>query len=406
MHAKAQSKEATASTRNLLADPDDSSSDGLSQISDPIWLILTTKKHMVDQRRLKPGKISLPHSLNSSATIRICLFTADPQRAFKDTVAHPSFPTDLTPRITRIMGISKLKARYKSFESRRQLLAEHDIFLADSRIVTMLPNILGKTFYKGPKRPMPVNFEPPKPKDPTTGKRRPRSELNTSAESPRAVTSPKALAQEIGRALSSTQIHLSPSPTTAIRVGLASFTPEQLAANIEMVVNGMVERFVAKGWRNVRSIHIKGPNTLAIPIWLAEELWMEETDVLEDAEAKRREEIASQKGKRKGREAKKDDGVGLIIQNQPKANEQVEKESPLLQIEDDKLKEKKKKRKAEQSEGRESVQEGNNFEDDILKKKKKRKAEQSEGRESVQEGIKKKRKHASSSSIRPAKNSV
>lgn len=173
----------------------------------------------------------------------------------------------------------------------------------------MLPNILGKTFYKGPKRPMPVNFEPPKPKDPTTGKRRPKSDLSASAESPRAVATPAAFAQEIKRALSSTQIHLSPSPTTAVRVGLASFTPEQVAANVETVVNGMVDKFVTKGWRNVRSVHIKGPNTLALPIWLAEELWVEETDVLEEAEAKRRQEVASQTGKRKGREVEKDEGV-------------------------------------------------------------------------------------------------
>lgn len=367
MHAEARSKEATATTRNLLADPDDSSSDVSPPTSDPIWLILTTKKHIVDQRRLKPGKISLPHSLNSADTIRICLLTADPQRAFKDTVAHPSFPADLTPRITRIIGISKLKARYKSFESRRQLLAEHDIFLADSRIVTMLPNILGKTFYKGPKRPMPVNFEPPKPKDPITGKRRRKSGSGASAESPRAVASPTAFAQEIKRALLSTQIHLSPSPTTAVRVGLASFTPEQLAANVEMVVNGMVERFVTKGWRNVRSVHIKGPNTLALPIWLAEELWVEETDVLEEAEAKRRQEVASQKGKRKSREVEKDKEIGLI-RSEIRESEQGEKRP--LQIEG-------------------------------AKAEKKRKAERSEGRELVEEGVKKKRKHPSS--VRTAK---
>lgn len=307
IQTEAQSKEATATTRNLLADPNDSSSDVSPPNSDPIWLIFTTKKHIVGQKRLKPSKISLPHSLHSAPTIRICLLTADPQRAFKDTVAHPSFPTDLTPRITRIIGISKLKARYKSFESRRQLLAEHDIFLADSRIVTMLPSTLGKVFYKGPKRPMPVNLEPPKPKDPTTGKRRPKPKSSALADARRAIALPVAFAQEIKRALSSTQIHLSPSPTTAVRVGLASFTPEQVAANVEAVVNGMVEKFVTKGWRNVRSVHIKGPNTLALPIWLAEELWVEETDVLEEAEAKRRVEVGRQTGKRERREVERSD---------------------------------------------------------------------------------------------------
>lgn len=307
IRSKAHSKEATATTQNLLADPNESSSDISAPVLEPIWLILTTKKHIVDQRRLKPGKISLPHSLHSASTTRICLLTADPQRAFKNIVAHPSFPTELAPRITRIIGISKLKARYKSYESRRQLLAEHDIFLADSRIVTMLPNTLGKIFYKGSKRPMPVNLEPSKLRDRTTGKRR-KPVSSASDESARAVASPSAFAQEIERALSSTQVHLSPSATTAVRVGLASFTPEQVTANVEAVVNGMVARFVSHGWPNVRSVHIKGPNTLALPIWLADTLWVEENDVLEEPEAKRRAEIGAQGGKRKAREIEQTSG--------------------------------------------------------------------------------------------------
>jgi ribosome biogenesis protein UTP30 len=253
-------------------------------------LVLTTKKHIVDQKRLKPGKIPLLHSLNSSPTVTICLITADPQRAFKDTIAHPLFPPELTPRITRVLGITKLKARYKSYESRRQLLAEHDVFLADSRVITMLPNLLGKVFYKGPKRPIPVNLEPFKPKDPTTGKRRSKPIRSASTKPLRAIASPQKAAQEIQRALASAQVQLSPSPTTSVRVGLASFTPDQVAENVEAVVHGMVEKFVTKGWRNVRSVHIKGPNTLALPIWLAQELWVAESDILEEAEAKRRVE--------------------------------------------------------------------------------------------------------------------
>jgi ribosome biogenesis protein UTP30 len=54
-----------------------------------------------------------------------------------------------------------------------------------------------------------------------------------------------------------------------------------LQANVEAIVNGMVEKFVPQKWRNVRAVHIKGPNTAALPIWLTEELWAEETQVLE-----------------------------------------------------------------------------------------------------------------------------
>lgn len=69
-----------------------------------------------------------------------------------------------------------------------------------------------------------------------------------------------------------------------------------------MVVSGMVDKFITKKWRNLRAIHIKGPNTMALPVWLAEELWVDEADVLEEEEAKRRLEAGKQRGKRKGRE--------------------------------------------------------------------------------------------------------
>lgn len=291
-------KEASSTKQNLLVDPSDSSSNLTSNL-EPIWLVLTTKKHIVDQARLKPGKIQIPYSLNSSLSVTICLITADPQRSFKDIIAHPSFPSSIGPRISRVLGLAKLKARYKSFESRRQLLAEYDVFLADSRIITFLPNLLGKIFYKSSKRPVPVNLEPPKAFDPVSKKRisGPKTPKGTAAVAP-----PKEFGHEIQRALSSALVHLSPAATTSIRVGRASFSPEQLVENVEAVVNGMVEKFITKGWRNVRAIHIKGPNTTALPVWLASELWLDEEDVLEEAEAKDRAEKGKQKGKRPGRE--------------------------------------------------------------------------------------------------------
>lgn len=149
--------------------------------------------------------------------------------------------------------------------------------------MTYLPNVLGKTFYKGTKRPVPVIF--PVSKDSKTKKSDP---VSKQTEGFKALGSPKVIGREIERALSSALVHLSPAATTSVRIGLASFSPDNLAENVTAVVNGMVEKFVTKGWRNIRAIHIKGPNTIALPIWLASELWVEEEDVLGDAEFKER----------------------------------------------------------------------------------------------------------------------
>lgn len=240
---------------------------------------------MVDKNRLKPGKISIPHSLNASPSLSICLITADPQRAVKDVVADPSFPTSLSSRINKIIGYSKLKARYQSFESRRQLLAEHDVFLADDRIIMRLVSTLGKVFYKSSKRPIPIRIAEIEKVDGKRVKKDPKQKQQTPKdEKYAAVASPQIVAKEIEKTLSCAAVQLAPATTAAVRVGTANFTPQQLAENIDAVVKGMTDKFITKGWRNIKAIHIKGPNTMAMPIWLASELWVDETDVIEDAE--------------------------------------------------------------------------------------------------------------------------
>lgn len=274
-----ETRTATAEKPNLLAgeDEDEAGDDT------PVWLVLSTKKHIIDKKRLKPGKILLPHPYLDTASpdLRICLITTDPQRKVKDLIAHPTFPLDLAKRIGRIIGMAKLKAKYKSFESRRQLLSEYDVFLADDRIITYLPQILGKVFYqKGNKRPVPVSLEGKRQNHDEQGnKRRKLSEGGTKVV--KTEVTPATVAHEIERTLSSALVHLAPSTTTAVKVGTAKMEPQQLQENVQAVTEALVDRYVPQKWRNVRAIHMKGPNTAALPVWLAEELWEDEKDVLD-----------------------------------------------------------------------------------------------------------------------------
>lgn len=216
---------------------------------------------------------------------------------FKDAIAHPSFPTSLSQRITKIISVQKLEKKFHSFESKRQLRDSHDIFLADDRIITYLAKALGKTFYETtPKRPIPVHLEAPKPKE-RKNAALPSTKPKKDTSSQKSVVAPQAFAKEIERTLSTAQLHLSPSTTTAVKVGLATFTPEQLSANIEAVIAGMTDRLIA--WRNVKAVHIKGPNTMALPVWLAQELWTDDGMILEDEEVKALKLKESQKGKKK-----------------------------------------------------------------------------------------------------------
>ncbi|WPG97870.1 ribosomal protein L1 [Acrodontium crateriforme] len=274
------SKKDTAEKSDLLADADE------DEVADsiPVWLVLSTKKHIIDKQRLKPGKIVLPNPYldANDETLRICLITADPQRKYKDLIADESFPLELGKRVSRVVGITKLKAKYKSFEARRQLFDEYDVFLADDRIITYLPTVLGKVFYKsGSKRPIPVTLEGKRQSIDEKGNKR-RKLAEGGSKVTKSDVKPSDIAQQIERTLSSTLVHLAPSTTTAVKVGTQSMEPKQLQENIEHVTNSLVEKYVPQKWQNVRSVHIKGPNTVALPIWMTTELWEDEKDVLDE----------------------------------------------------------------------------------------------------------------------------
>ena len=60
--------------------------------------------------------------------------------------------------VAKVIGISKLKANYHSYEEKRRLAASYDLFAADARIIPILPKLLGKSFFKKKKQPIPVDL--------------------------------------------------------------------------------------------------------------------------------------------------------------------------------------------------------------------------------------------------------
>lgn len=176
------------------------------------------------------------------------------------------------------------------------MLAEHDFFLADSRVVSYLPSVLGKVFYKGTgKRPISIDISGPSTRtaDGKKIKNVPGAvRKSTKNEIGQGAAQPSQIGREVQKALSSAIIHLSESASVSVKVARASFTPEQCVQNIEAVVQALTEKFIPHGWRNVRALHLKGPNTMSFPIWLASELWMDDKDVLDESK------VQGKKGKK------------------------------------------------------------------------------------------------------------
>lgn len=222
----------------------------------PIWLVLTTKKYISDTKKLKPTSVRVPYPLTNPASTTLCLIVKDPQRHFKDLVATAG----LSSVVTRVIGVGKLRKKFKTYESRRQLFDSHDMFIADDRIVTMLPVTLGSTFYKKTaKIPVPVAIAA-------------------------GANSADALKNTVSKILASTFVHLAPSASTSIRVALSSFTPEQVVENVAAVVAAMADTKIPGGFKNIKTIHIKSPNSASLPIYMAGEVYGDE-DVLKPEEA-------------------------------------------------------------------------------------------------------------------------
>lgn len=218
--------------------------------------------------------------------------------------------------------MEKLKKRYKSYEQKRALLAEFDVFMVDDRVIKIVAEFLGKTFYQSKaKRPIPVRL--------TAGAYIDKSAKKDSKEPQNIVGTPQGVAKEIETALKSTYLSMSASANTSIRVGTLSMSAKQLTENTSAVVAAIIPKHIEQGWRNIRSLHLKGPATKALPIWLADELWADETQVLDQpwkgkgaiegktAERKRKweeweeemlddEELEAKKAQRENKKAKKE----------------------------------------------------------------------------------------------------
>lgn len=337
---------ANANKKNILDVADDENDKPLSVAETPIWMTVTTKRHIHDSKKLQPGIIALPHPLRDDPEATICLITAEPQRHYKNVVASDAFPDGLRNRITRVIDLKHITAKFRQYEAQRKLFSEHDIFLADDRIINRLPKALGKTFYKTTtKRPIPVVLQKRKLRE--EGNRGQRIKRDPNEINCRPTDQ---IVAEIEKAIGAALVHLSPSTNTAVKVGFAGMEAKALAENIVKAAEEVANKFVPKTKNGVRSIFVKGAQTVALPIWQDDELWLDaETDVImngsEEAKAiEEKKERANVGKKRKALEEAAAAGEGESVGTPKSKKAKTEKNLP--ESNDDKLDEQIKVRKS------------------------------------------------------------
>ena len=118
-------------------------------------MLLATKHHpkpLGKAKTDKPVPLQLPHPFVDIETADICLITKDPHKEYKDKLAAEGLQA-------KVLGVHSLKTKYHEYQAKRELLKAHAIFLADARILPMLPTLLGKTFYQKRRTPVAVDLK-------------------------------------------------------------------------------------------------------------------------------------------------------------------------------------------------------------------------------------------------------
>ncbi|KAI9450220.1 ribosomal protein L1p/L10e family-domain-containing protein [Lactarius psammicola] len=202
----------------------------LSGKEECIWLQISVKR-VHAEAKLKPRRIPVKYPLVDPRDSAVCLITKDPQREYKDLLEQTGIKF-----INRVVGVEKLKGKFKPFEARRALLRENALFLADDRVIPLLPRLLGKIFFTAKKQPIPVS-------------------LNR-----------KDLKGELERAISSTYMHQNRGTCTSVKFGTLSQSPAQVLANLEIALPAVIAA-VRGGWDNVQSLSIKSSKSTSLPIW-------------------------------------------------------------------------------------------------------------------------------------------
>jgi len=203
-----------------------------------LYVVVALKK-IPDRSRTNPYRIPLPHPIYPiDGTQEICLIVSDrekSQKSIKSKEAKLKIAEEKLP-IAKVIPLSKLKTDYFSFEAKRKLCGSYDLFLADDRVLPALPKLLGKTFFKKKKHPIPVTL--------------------TRAQ----------WSGQVSAALGSTFLYIGTGTCSVVKVARISQSRDEIVANVRAVIEGVAD-VVPRKWRNIRALFLKTLESVALPLY-------------------------------------------------------------------------------------------------------------------------------------------
>jgi ribosome biogenesis protein UTP30 len=184
------------------------------------FYLIVTLQEMPKKVQLNPTLLHLKHPIHSDSTI--CIFTKDPQSDYEDLPY-------------KTMGIKELKEK-KAYEEKRQLSGDYELFLADKRVLPLLPKKLGKSFFNKKKQPVGLDMKKSK----------------------------ELIQRDIETILNGTLLYQNVGTCLNIKVGLSTMTQNEIVENIEFVHQQLNELKLTKN--KIQSIHVKLLNSTSLPL--------------------------------------------------------------------------------------------------------------------------------------------
>ncbi|KAL6648925.1 hypothetical protein ACP70R_013149 [Stipagrostis hirtigluma subsp. patula] len=219
-------KRAAAAPPNLLADE-----------RDDLVLLQLSLRRVQASPTTRPLLLPLPHPVLGHDCASVCVI-ADDRPNSRSPPASDLLDASKSLRlpVSEVIPLSTLRTDYRPYESRRRLAASHDLFIADRGILPLLPRVLGKAFYSTKKAPIGVDF--------------------TRVGWP----------EQVRKVLSSSFLYLRSGTCSGIKVGRLDMGEEEIVDNVMAAVEAAVEK-VPKKWANVRALHLKAVDSVALPIY-------------------------------------------------------------------------------------------------------------------------------------------
>lgn len=229
-------------------DEDDSSRD--------LFVQFETKKYYSEKPEFKPKLIALTKPILNDSELRTCLFLRDHFIASEEElekVEEAKIPT-----LKKILTLTQLKTIYKSFEKRRELYSEYDLFLVDDALLSSMPAVLGKTFYNNDLNKFPFNIRV------------------ASTKSPKEL-SLVTVQNQLNKVLASTAFLPPVGTSITVKIGsiTKSFSDESLLANLQDVLKQFKED-------QLITVGLKTAASPVLPLYYTAKIFGE-NDVLETA---------------------------------------------------------------------------------------------------------------------------